>query len=100
MKTSWRAALALAGIGLAAGPVAQLLSWQTGQRTLADMARETGVLAQDPGLLEDLSREPDPWRARLRLARTLLASATAEPQPEPAVLFRRLEAARELASGV
>ena len=100
MKTAWRAALALAGVGLAAASVAQLASYRTGRRSLEEMARESGVLAQDPGLLEALSREPDPWRARLRLARTLLASATAEPQPEPAVLRRRLETARGLASAV
>ncbi|MFL6293891.1 MAG: hypothetical protein ACJ759_23600, partial [Thermoanaerobaculia bacterium] len=100
MKTAWRAALALAGIGLAAVSVAQLVSYRTGRRSLEELARETGVLALDPGLLQDLSREPDPWRSRLRLARTLLASASAEPRPEPAVLLRRLEAARGLAAGV
>lgn len=100
MKTAWRAALALAGAGLAAASAAQLLSWRAEQHRLAELARETGVLAQDLGLLEALSREPDPWRARLRLARTLLASATAEPRPETAVVLRRLETARELAAAV
>lgn len=100
MKTALRAALALAGIGLAAVSVAQLLSYRAGQRSLEELARETGVLAQDPGLLEAIAREPDPWRARLRLARTLFASASAEPQPEPDVLLRRLEAARGLASSI
>lgn len=100
MKTAWRAALALAGAGLAAVSVAQLLSYRAGQRSLEELARESGVLAQDPGLLEAVSREPDPWRARLRLARTLLASATAEPRPETAVLLRRLEVARGLAAEV
>lgn len=100
MKTAVRAALALAGIGLAAVSVAQLLSYRAGQRSLEELARETGVLAQDPALLEAISREPDPWRARLRVARMLLASAIAEPRPEPAVVLRRLEVARGLASGV
>ena len=100
MKTAWRATLALAGIGLAAVSVAQLLSHRAGQRSLEELAREAGVLAQDPGLLEAIAREPDPWRARLRLARTLLASATADPRPETAVVLRRLEVARGLASGV
>ncbi len=100
MKTAWRATLALAGIGLAAVSVAQLFSHRAGQRSLEELARETGVIAQDPGLLEAISREPDPWRARLRLARTLLASAIAEPRPEPAIVLRRLEAARGLASSV
>jgi len=100
LKPVWRATLALAGIGLAAVSVAQLASFRAGQRGLEDLARETGVLAQDPGLLEAIAREPDPWRARLRLARTLLASATAEPRPETAVVLRRLESARELAAGV
>lgn len=100
MKTAWRATLALAGIGLAAVSIAQVVSYRMGRRSLEELARETGVLAQDPGLLDGLAREPDPWRARLRVARTLLASATAEPRPEPAVLLRRLEAARGLASGV
>ncbi len=100
MKPALRATLALAGIGLAAVSVAQLLSYRAGQRDLEELARGTGVLAQDPGLLEAISREPDPWRARLRLARTLLASATAEPRPEPAVALRRLEVARDLASAV
>lgn len=100
MKTAWRATLALAAVGLAAGSVAQLVSYRAGQRSLTDLARETGVLAQDPGVLADIEREPDPWRARLRVARTLLASANAEPRPEPEVLFRRLEAARELATEV
>ncbi|HVG10264.1 MAG TPA: hypothetical protein VNM67_21350 [Thermoanaerobaculia bacterium] len=100
MKSAWRATLALAGIGLAAVSVAQLVSYRAGQRNLEELARETGVLAQDPGLLDAISREPDPWRARLRLARTLLASATSEPRPEPAVILRRLEVARGLAAGV
>lgn len=100
MKTAVRAALALAGIGLAAVAVAQLVSYRAGERSLKELARATGVLALDPGLLEDLAREPDPWRARLRLARTLLASAAAEPRPEPGILLRRLEVARGLASGV
>ncbi|HWN42092.1 MAG TPA: hypothetical protein VNW71_07700 [Thermoanaerobaculia bacterium] len=100
MKPAWRATLALAGIGLAAVSVAQLLSYRERQQSLEELARETGVLARDPGLLDAIAREPDPWRARLRLARTLLASATAEPRPEPAVARRRLEAARSLASAV
>src|SRR5689334_16939491 len=100
MKTAWRAALAFAAVGLAAAAVAQLVSWRNGQQSLADLARETGVLAQDPGLLEDVAREPDPWRARLRVARTLLASVSTEPRPAPEVLFRRLEVARGLAAEV
>ena len=100
MKTAWRATLALAGIGLAAASVAQLVSYRADRRSLEELARKTGALAQDPGLLAAIAREPDPWRARLRLARTLLASATAEPQPEPDVLVRRLEAARVLAASV
>ena len=100
LKPVWRGALALAGIGLAALSLAQLVSFRAGQTSLEELARETGALAQDPGLLEAISREPDPWRARLRLARTLLASATADPPPEPAVALGRLERARELASAV
>lgn len=100
LKTTWRAALALAGIGLAAVSAAQLVAYRAGQRSLVELARETGLLAQDLGLLEAISREPDPWRARLRLARTLVASVTAEPPPEPAILLRRLETARGLAFGV
>ena len=100
MKTAWRVALALAGVGLAAVSAAQLFSHRKGQQTLAELARETGALSQDPGLLEAISREPDPWRARLRLARTLLASATANTEAEPAVRLRRLEVARGLASQV
>src|SRR5215212_3087886 len=100
MKTAWRATLAFAGLGLAAVSVAQFFSYRAGQQTLGELARETGALVQDPGLLEAISREPDPWRARLRVARTLLASATADPQPEPATVLRRLEVARGLASAV
>ena len=73
MKTALRVTLAFAGIGLAAVSAAQFFSYRAGQRRLGELAREAGVLAQDPGLLEAISREPDPWRARLRLARTLLA---------------------------
>ena len=98
LKTLLRAALALAGIGLAATSVLQLRSFRTEQRQLAELVRETGALAHDPRLLDALSREPDPWRARLRLARTLLASATDGSQADPAVTLRRLEVARELSS--
>ena len=100
MRTAWRATLALAGVGLAAVSVFQLLSHRSGQRSLADLARETGALAHDPGLVEAISREPDPWRARLRLARTLLSSATTDTDVEPAARLRMLEAARGLASEV
>ncbi|MEA2561571.1 MAG: hypothetical protein QOH06_3075 [Acidobacteriota bacterium] len=100
LKTAWRATLVLAGTGLAAASIAQIFSYRAGQRSLEELARETGALVQDPGLLEAISREPDLWRARLRLARTLLSSATAEPQPEPAAVLRRLEVARGLASAV
>lgn len=100
MKTAWRAALALAGVGLAAVAAWQLFSHRAEQRALGELARETGALSQDPGLLEAIGREPDPWRARLRLARTLLASATSDTDAEPAVRLRRLEAARGLAAEV
>lgn len=103
LKTAGRLALALAGLALAALSVSQIRAHREDQRQLAELARRSGVLAHDPGLLESLSREPDPWRARLRLARALLASAT-DPALSGAdgldATLRRLEAARSLASRV
>lgn len=100
MKTAVRAALPFAGIGLVAVSVIQFTSYRSGQRDLEELARETGVLAHDPGLLGALAREPDPWRARLRLARALLSFSTADSQTDPAATIRRLEASHELASRV
>lgn len=103
LTTGVRAALALLGLALAALALAGLRGHRDTQRQLAEAAQRSGVLAHDPGLLESLSREPDPWRARLRLARALLASAT-----DPARIgedgldatLRRLEEARALAERV
>lgn len=103
LKPVGRTALALMGLALAALSWAQMREHRDTQRHLADLARRSGVLAQDPGILEALAREPDPWRARLRLARAMLASAT---DPDRAgsdgldITLRRLEAARSLASRV
>lgn len=103
LKPVGRAALAFLGLALAALSLAQMREQRDLQRSLADLARRSGVLAHDPGILESLAREPDPWRARLRLARAMLASAT---DPDRAgtdgldATLRRLEAARSLASRV
>ncbi|HYN22347.1 MAG TPA: hypothetical protein VE078_15405 [Thermoanaerobaculia bacterium] len=100
MKTAWRAALALTGAGLAAMSFSQLVSFRTEQRRIQAQAREAGALAFDPDILERLSREPDPWRAKLRLARTLFASAATASQIHPDSALRQLEVARELSSQV
>lgn len=100
MKTAWRAALALTGAGLAAVSISQYVSFRAEQRRTQALARQTGALASDSGLVERLSREPDPWRARLRLARSLFASAAAASASDPNTAFSRLAAARELAAQV
>jgi hypothetical protein len=107
MKTGWRAALALVGLALAAASVWQLRSYRDQQRRLDRLARASGVLAYEPGLPEGLAREPDPWHARLQLARTLFATASSaspiepgEADRSPAATLRRLELARRLAASV
>lgn len=114
MKTGWRAVLVLLGLTLAAVSVWQLRRFRHEQGRLDRLARASGVLVYEPGLPEALSREPDPWHARLLLARTLFASiadASAveaeEPSPgapaapaAPAATLRRLELARRLAASV
>lgn len=105
MKTGPRAALAMLGIALAAASVWQLRSFRQEQVRLDRLARASGVLAYEPGLPEGLAREPDPWHARLGLARTLFASAAsstgpAEADREMTVRLRRLELAHRLAAGV
>lgn len=109
LKTGWRAALALLGLGLAALSLSQIREHRDIQGRLENLARRSGVLAHDPGIPQSLAREPDPWRARLRLARALLASATeAGEASEPGrtgpdgldLTLRRLDAARSLASRV
>ncbi len=110
MKTGWRAALSLLGLALAFLSVWQLHSFRSGQRRLTSLARESGVLAYEPGLPEGLAREPDPWHARLQLARTLFASVSSvssgspieavEADRSPAASLRRLELAQRLAASV
>jgi hypothetical protein len=107
MKTGWRAALVLLGLILAAASVWQLRSFRGQQDRLDRLARASGALAYEPGLPEGLAREPDPWHARLRLARALFASASAvsptEPEAvdtSPAAALRRLELAHRLAARV
>ncbi len=106
LKTGGRVALALVGLVLAALSVSQIREHRHVQGHLEDLARRSGVLARDPGILKNLAREPDPWRARLRLARAMLASVTEASEPgqtgsdglDPTL--RRLDAARSLASRV
>lgn len=100
MKTAWRAALALMGTGLAATSILQFVSFRAEQRHLQDLARETGAAASDPSLLDRLTREPDPWRAKLRLARSLFGSAATLSSTSPDGAIRRLEVARELSAQV
>jgi hypothetical protein len=107
MKTGWRAALTLLGLVLAAASVWQFRSFRHEQGRLDRLARASGALAYEPGLPEGLAREPDPWHARLLLARELFASASAVSPVEPedadqsmAVTLRRLELARRLAASV
>jgi hypothetical protein len=107
MNTGWRATLALVGIGLAAASVAQLRSYRAGQERLQELARQSGILSYEPGFLASLEREPDPWQARLLLARALFASSLTPSRGEalsadgpPAAGLRRLALARSLAAGV
>jgi hypothetical protein len=107
MKTGWRAALAMLGLVLAAASVWQFRSFRHEQGRLDRLARASGALAYEPGLPEGLAREPDPWHARLLLARQLFASASAVAPVEPgeadrsaAATLHRLELARRLAASV
>lgn len=88
----------------------QLRSFRHEQERLVRLARASGVLAYEPGLPEGIAREPDPWHARLLLARELFASASSAAPVEPAeadgslasigARLRRLELARRLAASV
>lgn len=101
MKTGWRAALVLLGLALAAVAVWQLRAFRHEQGRLDRLARASGALAYEPALPEGLAREPDPWHARLELARTLFASASALSPLEPGeARLRQLELARRLAASV
>jgi hypothetical protein len=108
MKAGWRAALSILGLALAVVSLWQLHSFRSGQDRLASLARESGVLAYEPGLPDGLAREPDPWHARLQLARALFASASAVGSPleaaeadrSPAAVLHRLELAQRLAASV
>ncbi len=110
MKPGWRTALALLGVGLAGTSVVQLRAYRSTQERLDGLARSSGVLSHEPGLIDALSREPDRWHARLRLARTLFASASVTSAASPveaveidgssASMLRRLELAHRLAASV
>ncbi len=110
MKAGWRAALALLSVGLAGTSVLQFQGYRRSQDRLGDLARSSGVLAHEPGLIDGISREPDRWHARLRLARTLFASGSAASAAAPveaveldgssASMLRRLELAHRLAASV
>jgi len=64
------------------------------------------VIAWDPQLAQEIEREPDPEQARLKLSRSLLASAMQEPDAglpaddDPQNVRQRLALARDLAAGV
>ena len=106
LKTGARVALAVLGLALAALSWFQVREHRDFQKHLGDLASRSGMVAHDPGLVERLEREPDPWRARLLLARAMLASATDPGDPGQAgadgleMTLRRLDAARSLASRV
>lgn len=103
MKSGWRTVLVLLGLALAVVSVWQLRRFRYEQGRLDRLARASGVLSYEPGLPQALAREPDPWHARLLLARTLFDSASGALPAEPAEAaagLRRLELARRLAASV
>lgn len=93
-------------MALAGTSVWQLRAFRHEQDRLDRLARASGALPYEPGLPEGLDREPDPWHARLELARTLFASASSatpvEPEEDSGIeaRLRRLELARRLAASV
>ncbi len=99
------ATAAIALLALAA--LADYRAWESEQRRLAALARETGAVDRFPELLGALRREPHAAFARLGLARALLALELdrrwladlpeAEREREVERGFGRLEVARELA---
>jgi hypothetical protein len=102
--------LTLLAIALGVTSLASYRLFREDQDRLIDRVRETRVIAWDPQLAEEIEREPDPQRARLKLARSLLASAMEEPGETPGTdggvaddgddVRRRLALARDLAAGV
>ncbi len=103
-QIGWRAALAALAIGLAGISFEQYRSYAADRAGLVEQAREAGLLARDPRILQQIEREPDPAWARLRLARALLAASVADsPLPTAGAAvdsLPRLELARDLAAEV
>ena len=95
---------------LAAASVYSYLSWERSRDHLLDLLTEFGTGTRAPGVVSDVRREPDPVRARLLVARALLADELDrrwladlvgdEREAAEAVSLRKLETADSMARGV
>lgn len=103
-QIGWRAGLAALAIGLAGVSFEQYRSFAAERAGLVGLAREAGLPARDPRILQQIEREPDPAWARLRLARALLAASVDDAALPTAGAstdsLPRLDLARRLAAEV
>ncbi|MFZ5786829.1 MAG: hypothetical protein ACOY3Y_10340, partial [Acidobacteriota bacterium] len=102
-----RAVLAAAALALVAVSVLALLDRRAADRGLERLLAQTGIERRQPNVALTARNDPDPWRARLTVARALLAEAF-DPEPfgrlplregveEASRAGERLEAARDIA---
>ncbi len=97
-----RVALVIGSVLLALGSVVEFAGWRSEQRRLAQVLAARGVLREEPSIVERVRRQPDSERARLVVARALLAAELAPERqgvtgPAAAAGLARLETAAALA---